>query len=123
MEIIMKKLCIKILLSLLVFSAGSALAMTQSQLPAEVKAMQALYLGPNQVDFAAAKELINAIPADRINEIDTFVNGNLLYLLNGRYNQFKDARYLELINLLKSKGAVEKEYKQYGSDRTLSTVQ
>lgn len=115
----MKKLTIKLLLSALVLTnAGSILAMA-TQLPAEVQAMQALYLFPDQVDFAKAKELINAIPADRINKIDTFVNGNLLYLLNSRYNQFKDTRYLELINLLKSKGAVAKEYKtSYIHDET-----
>lgn len=106
----MKKLTSKLLLSALALTC-SAFAM-DTQIQPEVQAMQAIYFSePNKTDFKKAKELINAIPADRINEVDTFVNGNILYLINTRYKQFNDDRYLELRKLLESRGAIEKEYK------------
>lgn len=101
----MKNLTIKLLLSALVFGAGSAFTMEKTLGARKATEAMVKIYAPESADFEAAKKLINEIPRADINAIDSFTGGNLLDLATARFNQFHDQRYKQLMDLLVSKGA------------------
>ncbi len=68
-------------------------------------AMKALYGRPEWIDFDHVKRLIAKIPARNINFVDHMVGGTLLDEAIKFHNHSNDPRYLEIIDILKKKGA------------------
>jgi hypothetical protein len=114
-EIIMKKLAIKLLLSILIASnAGSIIAIEHIDRPAPEEylslTMRELSLQPNKTDFEKIKRYISEIPDNRINNED-YLGGNLIDLVINKNAQSPDARYNEIIEILKAKGAEQSKTK------------
>ena len=80
-----------------------------------------LYTPPESVNFTQIKQYINQLNpnAAELNEVDRFLDGTVLDLVEDRKREFGDYedQYNEIIRLLKEKGAQNAQQRQYPPER------